>query len=70
MKHKFKTGSFQTKAAIAFVVGILCCTFVHGITDVPYDGIQTGALFFILLTARSAQPSEMLKSIDESKSNK
>lgn len=55
MKKNFKLGDFQQKAAIAFVCGILSCTLVHGITDVPYVGIQTGALLFILMTARSAK---------------
>jgi O-antigen ligase len=55
MKRNFKAGNFQIKAAIAFASGIMCCTLVHGITDVPYVGIQTGALLFILMTARSAK---------------
>lgn len=55
IKRNFKTDNFQIKAAIAFVSGLLCCTIVHGITDVPYVGIQTGALLFILMTARSAK---------------
>jgi hypothetical protein len=58
MKNKFKTASFQNKAAIAFVVGVMCCTLVHGITDVPYVGIQTGALLLILLTVRSAKAED------------
>jgi O-antigen ligase len=55
MKKNFKSGDFQQKASIAFAFGIMCCTLVHGITDVPYVGIQTGALLFILMTARSAK---------------
>jgi hypothetical protein len=72
IKYKFKTDSFQTKAAIAFVSGIICCTLVHGFTDVPYDGIQTGALLFILMTARSAKSDNdnLSEVIDINTSNK
>lgn len=62
--YSFKHGNEQMKFRVALFSGIVAATLIHGITDTPIMGIQTGLYFFIVLSFR---PHKHKKSINQVK---
>lgn len=52
----FKASAGPERAVISLAAGCFATTVVHGVTDVPYIGVQTGLFLFLLLTFAGARP--------------
>lgn len=50
--ESWKSGDEQMKASVALCGGLIAATFVHGMTDAPIMGAQTGLLFVLVLSLR------------------
>lgn len=59
--RKFKSALPEQKACIALAAGLAVSVFIHGITDIPYMGVQTGLFLIMLFTFRQAALNECEK---------
>lgn len=57
----FKKMLPEQKACAGLVAGLVISTLIHGITDIPYMGVQTGLFFTMLLTFREPAVREPAK---------
>lgn len=48
----FKLGNTDTKQKVALCAGVISSSLVHGLTDMPMMGVQTGLLLFLILAMR------------------
>ena len=52
LAESWKSGDQKMKASVALCGGLIAATFVHGMTDAPIMGAQTGLLFILVLSLR------------------
>ena len=60
--NSWKSGNEQIRARVALCGGVIGATLIHGITDTPIMGFQTGLFFFLILSLR---PKITYRSVSE-----
>ncbi|MDR3644924.1 MAG: O-antigen ligase family protein [Clostridia bacterium] len=62
-----RSGGDPARAACALCFGCLTVTMVHGITDMPLMGLQTGMLFFLVMALRPGERLWLNKTLPDAK---